>query len=75
MSRPPTYMLAARRLTSHSHGASDASSKSLRSNRTRRSGDAKSPKLETCASPHATTWTPVRGPSRRSWAMVAAVPR
>ena len=40
------------RLTSHSHGATAASSKSFRSKTSCRSGEAKKPKLLMCASPH-----------------------
>ena len=44
--RPAITTLAARRLTSHSHGPGIVSSKSLASKTRRRSGDAKRPKLE-----------------------------
>ena len=55
-------MLAARRLTSHSQGPGRVSSKSLTSNTSRRSGEAKTPKLDRCASPQ--HWT-VRPRMRR----------
>ena len=54
-SRPAIAKLAARRLRSHSQGPGRVSSKSLTSNTSRRSGAAKTPKFERCASPH--SWT------------------
>ena len=60
-SRPATSMLAANRLTSHSNGPGCVSSKSLRSNTSRRSGPAKVPKLLRCASPHSCAVRPVEG--------------
>ncbi len=54
-SRPPIAKLATRRLTSHSNGPGWVSSKSLMSKIRRRSGAAKTPKLERCASPQ--SWT------------------
>ena len=50
-SRPATAMLAASRFTSHSNGPGSVSSKSLMLKTRRRSGDAKIPKFERCASP------------------------
>ena len=50
-SRPATAMLAASRFTSHSNGPGRVSSKSLMLITSRRSGAAKMPKLERCASP------------------------
>ena len=60
-SRPATAKLATRRLTSHSNGPGSVSSKSLMSKTSRRSGAAKAPKLERCASPQSWTCSPVRG--------------
>ena len=60
-----TWRLAARRLTSHSHGPGSVSSKSFTSKITLRSGVAKVPKLATCASPHACTVRPVTGVTRQ----------
>ena len=54
-SRPAIARLAARRLTSHSQGPGSVSSKSLTSKTSARSGDAKPPKFDRCASPH--SWT------------------
>ena len=73
--RAATTKLAARRLTSHSNGAGSVSSKSLRSNTTSRSGAAKTPKFDRCASPQHCTRNPVVGVADRSQAMIAAVPR
>ncbi len=73
--RPAMMMLVASRLTSHSQGAGSVSSKSLASNTRRRSGDAKMPKLERCASPLACTMMSVRGVVDRSKAITAGVPR
>ena len=69
LARPAMTMLAASRLTSHSQGPGSVSSKSLASNTSRRSGEAKMPKLERCASPLACTTMSVRGVSARSKAM------
>ncbi len=74
-SRPATAMLAESRLTSHSQGPGSVSSKSLRSNASRRSGVPKTPKFERCASPHNCTCSPVRGTWERSEAMISAAPR
>ena len=74
-SRAATATLATRRLTSHSHGAGRVSSKSLTSKISRRSGVAKTPKLETWASPMACTRRPLIGEAARSAAMTAAAPR
>ena len=54
-SRPAISKLAARRFTSHSNGPGSVSSKSFTSNTSERSGEAKPPKLERCASPHSCT--------------------
>jgi hypothetical protein len=51
-SRPATATLAASRFTSHSNGPGSVSSKSLMLKTSLRSGAAKMPKLERCASPH-----------------------
>ena len=51
LSRPATAMLAASRLRSHSNGPGSVSSKSLMLKTSRRSGAAKMPKFERCASP------------------------
>ena len=61
LARPAMTTLAASRLTSHSQGAGSVSSKSLASKTRRRSGEAKRPKLEMWASPHACTMMSVRG--------------
>ena len=74
-SREATTTLAARRLRSHSHGPMDVSSKSLRSNTSRRSGLANTPKLARCASPQSWTLEPLTGDPARSAAMTAADPR
>ena len=58
---PATAKLAARRLTSHSHGAGSVSSKSLMSKTRLRSGVAKMPKFSRWQSPHACTCRPVLG--------------
>ena len=75
LSRAATSMLAASRLTSHSHGAGSVSSKSFTSNRSLRSGEANSPKLDRCASPQACTMIPVAGVCARSLAIGSAAPR
>ena len=54
-------MLTAKRLTSHSQGPGRVSSKSLISNTSWRSGEAKTPKFERCASPQHCTASSVRG--------------
>ena len=64
LSRVATAKLAARRFTSHSKGPGRVSSKSLRSKTIRRSGDANTPKLLRCASPHSWTPSPARGRRR-----------
>ena len=68
-------MLAAKRLTSHSHGPGRVSSKSLMSNTRRRSGDANTPKFDRCASPQHCTVSPERGVAAKSLAMINAAPR
>ena len=75
LSRAAISMLTANRLTSHSHGPGSASSKSLRSNTSRRSGDPNTPKFDRCASPQHCTVSPDRGVAPRSWAMIRAAPR
>ena len=73
--RAAIVKLAASRSTSYSNGPGSVSSKSLRSNRSARSGDANTPKLERCASPQSCTVRPARGVSLRSAAMIRAAPR
>ena len=75
LSRAAISMLAASRLTSHSHGPGSVSSKSLMSNTSRRSGEAKTPKFDRCASPQHWTCSPERGVPAKSWAMIFAAPR
>ena len=60
-SRAAISKLAASRLTSHSQARAGVSSKSLRSKTRRRSGAAKTPKLERWASPQACTRRPEVG--------------
>ena len=67
--------LAARRLTSHSHGPGRVSSKSLTSKSSLRSGEAYRPKLDRCASPQTWTVRPDTGVVARSLAMTRAAPR
>jgi hypothetical protein len=74
-SRPAIAKLAARRFTSHSQGPGRVSSKSFTSTTSRRSGAAKTPKFDRCASPHAWTRSPDWGVVARSMAMIAAAPR
>ena len=73
--RAAIVKLAAMRLTSYSKGPGRVSSKSLRSNNRTRSGDAKTPKFDRCASPHSWTWMPAVGVCSRSAAMILAAPR
>ena len=61
LSRAAISMLAASRLTSHSHGPGSVSSKSLTSKTSRRSGEANTPKFDRCASPQHCTVSPERG--------------
>ena len=68
-SRPATAKLATSRFTSHSNGPGSVSSKSLMLNISRRSGAAKAPKLDRCASPQSCTSSPVRGSAARSAAI------
>ena len=75
LSRAAINMLAANRLTSHSHGPGSVSSKSLTSNTSRRSGEANTPKFDRCASPQHCTVSPDRGVAARSLAMISAAPR
>src|SRR5882672_4240154 len=72
MSSVARTKLAARRLRSHSHGATAVSSKSLMSNTSRRSGVARPPKLSRWQSPHAWTCKPVAGMPARSSVITAA---
>ena len=74
-SRPAMAMLAASRLTSHSHGPRAVSSKSLMSKTISRSGAAKPPKFDRCASPQSWASRPDRGVPARSAAISAAAPR
>jgi hypothetical protein len=74
-SRAAISKLAASRFTSHSNGPGNVSSKSLRSKRRSRSGDAKPPKLSRCASPDSCTVNPAVGVVARSCAITAAAPR
>src|SRR3982751_6083374 len=67
--------LAAKRFTSHSHGAGNVSSKSLISKTIRLSGVAKLPKFTRWQSPQDCTLTPVEGVLARSAAIIAAPPR
>ena len=67
--------LAAIRLTSYSKGPGSVSSKSFRSNSSRRSGEANAPKFDRWASPHSCTVRPARGVFFRSAAMILAAPR
>ena len=50
--RAAIVKLADIRFTSYSNGPGSVSSKSFRSNSNARSGDAKTPKFDRCASPH-----------------------
>ena len=61
--RPATVKLAAIRFTSYSNGPGSVSSKSFRSNTSRRSGEANTPKLDRWASPHSWTVSPAVGVS------------
>src|ERR1700728_4655204 len=70
-----TTMLAARRLTSHSHGPGSVSSKSLQSKTSCRSGDPKTPKFDRWASPQIWAVRPDVGVVERSDAMIRAAPR
>ncbi len=65
-SRPATAKLVTSRLTSHSNGPGSVSSKSLMLKTSRRSGAAKTPKFDRCASPHSCTDMLVRGVPARS---------
>ena len=67
--------LAASRFTSYSKGPGSVSSKSLMSKTSDRSGEAKTPKLDRCASPHSYTARPAVGVRHRSSAMILAAPR
>jgi hypothetical protein len=74
-SRPASEKLAASRFRSHSQGPGSVSSKSLRSNTSRRSGEAKAPKFERWASPQSWVSKPVVAVAARSAAISAAAPR
>ena len=74
-SRAAISKLAARRLTSHSHGPGSVSSKSLMSKTSRRSGDWKRPKFMRWASPQSWAVRPESGVPARSDAMSRAPPR
>ena|GEM_PF-3093284 len=74
-SRPAIATLAASLLTSHSNGPGRVSSKSLQSKTRRRSGAAKTPKLERWASPQSWARRPVSGAAASSAAITAAPPR
>src|SRR6185437_7573625 len=74
-SRAPIARLAPSRLTSHSNGPGNVSSKSLMSKTRRRSGAWKTPKLERWASPQSCTRRPESGLAARSAAMIPAAPR
>ncbi len=74
-SRPAASKLAARRLTSHSHGPGSVSSKSLISKTSFRSGDWYRPKFIRWASPHSCAVSPESGVPARSDAMSSAPPR
>ena len=73
--RAAMVKLAAIRFTSYSNGPGSVSSKSLRSNSSRRSGEANTPKLDRWASPHSWTLNPAVGVPFRSAAMILAAPR
>ncbi len=75
LSRPATSKLTASRFTSHSHGPGSVSSKSFRSNTSRRSGAANNPKFDRCASPHSWACSPELGLAARSAAISSAAPR
>ena len=60
---PAIMKLAASRFTSYSNGPGSVSSKSLRSNSSVRSGEAKTPKFDRWASPHSCTSRPAVGVS------------
>ena len=72
--RAAMVKLAAIRLTSYSKGPGNVSSKSFRSKRSVRSGDANPPKFGRCASPRSWTFSPAVGVSFRSVAMILATP-
>jgi len=73
--RPAITKLAAIRFTSYSNGPGRVSSKSFRSNSSRRSGEANTPKFDRWASPHNWTPRPATGVPARSAAMILAAPR
>src|SRR5262249_42591858 len=73
--REASTKLLANRLTSHSNGAGNVSSKSLMSKINVRSGDANTPKFARWQSPQDCTMMPAEGVFFRSWACITAVPR
>ena len=73
--RPAMAKLAAIRFTSYSNGPGSVSSKSFRSNTSRRSGEANTPKFDRWASPHSCASSPAAGVPARSAAMTLAAPR
>ncbi len=73
--RAAIVKLAANRFTSYSNGPGSVSSKSFRSNSSRRSGEAKNPKFDRCASPQSCTVRPAVGVAARSVPMIFAAPR
>jgi hypothetical protein len=73
--RAAIVKLAAIRFTSYSNGPGRVSSKSLRSNSSRRSGEANKPKFDRCASPQSWAARPAVGVPSRSAAMILAAPR
>ena len=68
-SRPATSKLATSRLMSHSNGPASVSSKSLTSNTSERSAEAKPPKFAKWASPQSCTFNPECGAEARSAAI------
>ena len=73
--RAAMVKLAVIRFTSYSNGPGSVSSKSFRSNSSRRSGEANAPKFDRWASPHSWVVSPATGVAARSAAMIAAPPR
>jgi hypothetical protein len=73
--RAAIVKLAAIRFRSYSNGPGRVSSKSFRPNMSCRSGEAKPPKLDRCASPQSCTTRPAIGVAARSVAITFAAPR
>ena len=73
--RAAMVKLAAIRFRSYSNGPGRVSSKSFSPNSSCRSGDAKPPKFDRCASPHSCTCRPAVGVPARSTAITFAAPR